>query len=73
MPSHGACRARARRHPGADPMRAHVPWKRDISLETADPSPSGCPAPRGRWHCGMKGLLGLAGGFGEAGGAVAPS
>lgn len=60
MPSHEACRARARRHPGADPMRAHVPWNRDIPPETGGPLPAGCPS-RGCPRCGIKGLSGFAG------------
>lgn len=56
MPSHGACRARARRRPGADPMRAHVPRNADFPPEThgpllKQPPLTGVPASLGLKAC----------------------
>lgn len=58
MPSHGACWARARRRPGADPMRALVSRNRDFSRATGGPLPKRRPPPRRARFAGTRGPLG---------------
>lgn len=60
MPSHGDCRARARRRPGADPMRAHVPRNADFPPETHGPLLKRPPPSRGVRIAGLEDLLGPA-------------
>lgn len=63
MPSHGACWAPARRRPGADPMRAHVPRNGDFFFnppETRGPVPQWLSFLRGDRIAGIKDLLGQA-------------